>query len=177
MPYHFLDQRIIIIIILSIATVEVDTLKPNAKLGGSFLLLALLPLIVGFISQTTPIYYLLSITFFIYASFILFAFFRGHNLLIKNLILHYQNLNLFNSLFLNNETLEASESHFHSAFNFAAIGMALVSLDGHFLKVNKSLCQLVGYDEKTLLGLDFQTITYPGDLQRDLQLVQQLLNG
>lgn len=177
MPYRFLDQRVVIIIIICISTVEMDTLKSNANLGFAFLLLSLLPLILWFFYQATLIYYLLGIAFLTYAFFILFAFFRGHNLMINNLILHYQNLNLFKKLFLNNEIIEASETRFHSAFDFAAIGMALVSLDGHFLKVNKSLCQLVGYDEKALLSLNFQAITYSADLERDLQMIQQLLNG
>jgi len=34
-----------------------------------------------------------------------------------------------------------SEARFHSAFNFAAIGMALVSPEGHWLQVNRAICQ------------------------------------
>ncbi|PUT39173.1 sensor domain-containing diguanylate cyclase [Legionella taurinensis] len=55
--------------------------------------------------------------------------------------------------------------------------MALVSLEGRWLKVNKSLCQITGYTKEELLQLDFQRITYPDDLQTDLSHVRQLLNG
>lgn len=55
--------------------------------------------------------------------------------------------------------------------------MALVSLEGRWLKVNKSLCQITGYTEEELLQIDFQRITYPDDLQTDLNYVRQLLNG
>lgn len=65
---------------------------------------------------------------------------------------------------------------FESAFKYAAIGMALVGLDGHFLKVNKSLCQIVKYSEAELIQLTFQDITHPDDLDRDISLLRKLEN-
>jgi diguanylate cyclase (GGDEF)-like protein len=59
---------------------------------------------------------------------------------------------------------------FESAFDHAAIGMALVSLNGHWLKVNDALCRTLGYARDELLALDFQTITHPQDLAADLDL-------
>jgi PAS domain S-box-containing protein len=73
------------------------------------------------------------------------------------------------------ELLRQSETRFRSAFDNAAIGMALVSPEGRFLQVNRSLCALVGYPEAELLALDFQTITHPDDLQADLDYVRRLL--
>jgi len=60
--------------------------------------------------------------------------------------------------------LQESEERFRSAFDYAAIGMALVSQEGHWLQVNRSLCQIVGYSEEELLAMDFQAITHPEDL-------------
>ncbi|KNZ70534.1 signal transduction histidine kinase, nitrogen specific, NtrB [Thermincola ferriacetica] len=60
--------------------------------------------------------------------------------------------------------LQASEERFRQAFNYAPIGMALVSLDGGFLKVNKSLCEILGYTEQEMLSMRFQDITHPEDL-------------
>ncbi|MHC4756275.1 MAG: PAS domain-containing sensor histidine kinase, partial [Planctomycetota bacterium] len=73
--------------------------------------------------------------------------------------------------------LRESEDRFRGAFETAAHGMGLVSPKGHWLKVNKALCDIVGYSEKELLATDFQTITYPDDLDADLEYVQQLLAG
>lgn len=66
---------------------------------------------------------------------------------------------------------------FERAFRHAAIGMALVDLDGRFLKVNDALCQTVGYSRDELMALDFQTITHPADLNADSSLAKRLLAG
>jgi len=66
---------------------------------------------------------------------------------------------------------------FQNAFLHAAIGMALVSLEGRFLKVNRSLCELLGYTEEALSERTFQDITYPEDLEPDLAQVARLLAG
>ncbi|MHB8789447.1 MAG: PAS domain-containing protein [Desulfobulbaceae bacterium] len=70
--------------------------------------------------------------------------------------------------------LRESEERFKSAFDHAAIGMALVGQDGRFLKVNPSLCRIVGYSEEELLALTFQELTYPADLDADLALSAKL---
>jgi len=66
---------------------------------------------------------------------------------------------------------------FESAFTHAAIGMALLAPDGRWLRVNRSLCQLVGYSEQELLTRTFQDITHPDDLDADLKFVAQMLQG
>jgi PAS domain S-box-containing protein len=66
---------------------------------------------------------------------------------------------------------------FRAAFHDAAIGKAIVDLDGSWLHVNKSLCDIVGYNPAELLEIDFQTLTHPDDLAPDLALVNQLLAG
>jgi PAS domain S-box-containing protein len=71
----------------------------------------------------------------------------------------------------------AAEELFENAFHNAPIGLALVGLDGAFLKVNGALCRLVGYAAAQLLSVDFQTITYPDDLNADLELLGRLHAG
>ncbi|MBE9126820.1 MULTISPECIES: PAS domain S-box protein [unclassified Coleofasciculus] len=73
--------------------------------------------------------------------------------------------------------LYESEERFRSAFKYAAIGMALVALDGRWLKLNRSLCKLLGYSQQELLAITFQYITHPDDLDADLNYVEQLLSG
>jgi diguanylate cyclase (GGDEF)-like protein/PAS domain S-box-containing protein len=66
---------------------------------------------------------------------------------------------------------------FETAFADAPIGMALVAPDGGFIRVNRTLCDLVGYSEEQLSGLTFQAITHPDDLDADLHHVGRLLDG
>jgi PAS domain S-box-containing protein len=73
--------------------------------------------------------------------------------------------------------LRQATEEFESAFRYSAIGMALVDLDGRWLRVNKSVCELVGYREHELLSLSFQDITHPSDLDADLALLDQLIVG
>lgn len=73
--------------------------------------------------------------------------------------------------------LRNSEEQFRNAFENASIGMAIVSLDGHWVKVNPALFQIIGYSSEELLALTFQDITHPDDLELDLSYVHQLLAG
>jgi PAS domain S-box-containing protein len=73
--------------------------------------------------------------------------------------------------------LKEHNSRFYQAFTHAPIGMALVSLTGGWIKVNHSLCVLLGYQEQEFLSLTFQQITHPEDLDRDLEYVDELING
>jgi diguanylate cyclase (GGDEF)-like protein/PAS domain S-box-containing protein len=69
-----------------------------------------------------------------------------------------------------------SENRFRNAMEYSAIGMALVSPQGKLLQVNKSLCNLLGYEAGYLTTLTFQEITYQEDLGKDLAMLEQLLN-
>ncbi|PSB27222.1 PAS domain S-box protein [Stenomitos frigidus] len=73
--------------------------------------------------------------------------------------------------------LQRSEERFRSAFNFAAIGMALVGLDGRCLQVNRSICTIFGYSEAELLTKSFQALTHPDDLDVNVGYFQQALAG
>jgi len=75
------------------------------------------------------------------------------------------------------EALHESEARFRGAFDSAAIGMALVALDGRWLQVNPAICAIVGYAEAELLATTNQAITHPEDLHADLAFVQQILAG
>lgn len=73
--------------------------------------------------------------------------------------------------------LVESEEHFRNAFDYAAIGMALVSSKGNWLQVNRSLCEIVGYSEDELLLSDFQAITHRDDLGKDLAEIYRMISG
>jgi PAS domain S-box-containing protein len=73
--------------------------------------------------------------------------------------------------------LRESEQRFRLAMTNAPIGMALVGLDGSWIDVNDRVCQILQRPREELLGLTFQDITHPDDLDTDLGYAQQLLDG
>lgn len=76
-----------------------------------------------------------------------------------------------------NEAVVESKREFTAAFENASIGMALVDLTGKWLRVNHSLCELLGYSEAELKTTGFQALTHPDDLASDLHFLKQLLDG
>ncbi|MCU7497391.1 MAG: PAS domain S-box protein [Ignavibacteria bacterium] len=75
------------------------------------------------------------------------------------------------------EALIESQSELKATFDQAAVGIAHVSLDGRWLKVNQKMCDITGYTPDELSALDFQRLTHPDDLPKDLEQVQMLLKG
>ena len=89
-----------------------------------------------------------------------------------------RNLELESALNLANENKMAhrqSEEAFRRIISDAPIGMAVVSLDGTFSLVNRSLCDMLGYKFSELKKMKFQDITHPEDLDTDLFQVSLLL--
>jgi len=60
------------------------------------------------------------------------------------------------------ERLRESEARFRQTFELAASGIAHV-IDGRFVRVNRSLCEILGYSEKELLSKSVKDISYPED--------------
>src|ERR1044071_3228380 len=65
----------------------------------------------------------------------------------------------------------------HGTFDNAAIGMAVVSVDGSWLQVNEALCKLLGYSEQELRATSFQRLTHPDDLRQVMSQIQRVLEG
>ena len=72
------------------------------------------------------------------------------------------------------EALRESEERFRLTMDEAPIGMALVSLDGRFVRVNRAFCEVVGYEPAELTKLTFREITHPEDIDTDVALAGQL---
>lgn len=75
------------------------------------------------------------------------------------------------------QNLAFQENLFRQTFENAPIGIALVSLQGKWLKVNGNIPKMLGYTDAELLELTFQDITHPEDLEVDLSYVNDLLSG
>lgn len=75
------------------------------------------------------------------------------------------------------ESLIESEEKFRAAFQYSAIGMAILGLDGRYIAANESFCSIIGYDSEELKNLTYRDITHPDDLENDLALQSELMNG
>ena len=73
--------------------------------------------------------------------------------------------------------LRRSEAEYRGTFENAAVGIAHVDADGRLLRVNETLCQILGYAREELEDLTFQDITHPDDLEKDLQLFGPMMRG
>lgn len=66
---------------------------------------------------------------------------------------------------------------FRATFDLAAVGIAHIAPDGRWLRVNRKLCDIVGYEADELMGMTFQDITHPDDQAVELAYVRQALAG
>ncbi|MDQ1247976.1 MAG: hypothetical protein QG597_2348 [Actinomycetota bacterium] len=75
------------------------------------------------------------------------------------------------------ERAEQSEEWFRLSFEKSMIGMCVVAPGGRFLMCNQALCQMLGRDEAELTQQTWLEVTYPPDVQVDLDLVNKVLAG
>jgi two-component system cell cycle sensor histidine kinase/response regulator CckA len=75
------------------------------------------------------------------------------------------------------KALRESEERFRAIFEHAAVGIALVALDGRWLMVNQTLCDILGYTEAELIERTFQEVTVPEDVEASLIGRQALVAG
>ena len=73
--------------------------------------------------------------------------------------------------------LRESEELYRSTFENAPIGLAHISTEGKWLRVNRRLCSILGYSPEELLSLTFQNIIHPEDLAQSIAAAKDLLAG
>jgi len=73
--------------------------------------------------------------------------------------------------------LREAEAKFRTAFEYSAIGIAMVSLKGNWLKVNISLCEMLGYSEQEFLAMSIFDITHPDDDSLNFDVINSVLTS
>jgi diguanylate cyclase (GGDEF)-like protein/PAS domain S-box-containing protein len=63
------------------------------------------------------------------------------------------------------------------AFERAPVGMALIALDGTWMRVNQAFCRMTGYDERELIAKGFAQLVHPEDLDACAQALAQVAAG
>lgn len=75
------------------------------------------------------------------------------------------------------EALRESEERFRTIFEQSSIGVAILSRDYRFVRVNAEMCRMTGYTEDEFASLLFTDITHPEHLAADMKQVQRLVAG
>jgi diguanylate cyclase (GGDEF)-like protein/PAS domain S-box-containing protein len=75
------------------------------------------------------------------------------------------------------EARRHAQERFELVFEQAPIGMALLTTEGRWVRVNQALLAITGYTSEELLSKTVEQVTHPDDLSADLEHVRQLLAG
>ena len=136
-------------------------------IGGASVLVQLTDIIgVGILLATFPL------IFFVYLSYRMYL--KNIEISVEQAEQAEQYAKILES---KSEALRESEERFRSAFDYAPIGIALVSPTGSWLKVNQALTDILGYSDEEFRATDFQSMTLPEDLDPTLKKVDELLSG
>ncbi|MDD5389967.1 MAG: response regulator [Gallionellaceae bacterium] len=73
--------------------------------------------------------------------------------------------------------LRENEFLFRSQFDRGNFGIAITSPEKGWLRINPYLCDMLGYDERELQGMNWAEMTYPDDLAADEARFERLLAG
>lgn len=73
--------------------------------------------------------------------------------------------------------LDNLNARYASTFEDVPMGLAHISLQGKFLMANRTLKNLLGYNDSELANLSFIDITHPEDLHKDFDLLKSLTRG
>lgn len=75
------------------------------------------------------------------------------------------------------KTAAQKQARLFAAVSAAPIGIALATIDGHWLHFNEAFRSLLGYTREELARITFVSLTHPEDAKRELALVKRMLAG
>lgn len=104
----------------------------------------------------------------------------------ENLLLN--RIKLYQQLFQRQQTLQStlnllqqSEARYRGYFESNLIGMATVTVEGHFCEVNTRFCKILGYKREELTGMHWHELTYPQDQALEqtklAEVIEQMTEG
>jgi PAS domain S-box-containing protein len=73
--------------------------------------------------------------------------------------------------------IDAVDVSLEAVFEKAAFGMAIVDVDGHWVRVNQAFCDLLGYSKEEFMTSTFHSVTHPDDSCTSVSRFQELVAG
>ena len=61
------------------------------------------------------------------------------------------------------EAIQRADARYRATFDQAGVGIVHASLEGRFMRVNRKMCDMLGYEEAELVGRGFAAVTHPED--------------
>jgi PAS domain S-box-containing protein len=75
------------------------------------------------------------------------------------------------------ETIAASEELLRTVFDGAPVGITVIGADGRWLRVNRELCRMLGYDATEMVGAGLSAFTHPDDVTEDRRRLSAMIGG
>lgn len=75
------------------------------------------------------------------------------------------------------DTLRESEERFRLGFEEGPLGMGFIGPDHKLLKVNHSLCEMLGYSQREIIGRSFEDFVHPDDIPLQTALSDRIFRG
>lgn len=75
------------------------------------------------------------------------------------------------------EDIRRNEETFRQLFHHAPIAMVLSNMTAQVVRVNPATCELLGYSESELLGMNLSAVAYPEDDPKNIALRDELIQG
>ncbi|MCK4560595.1 MAG: PAS domain S-box protein [Calditrichia bacterium] len=73
--------------------------------------------------------------------------------------------------------LRKREHEYQLVFKDAPVGIVILDIEGHFLRINQKYCEITGYSEEELLKMRTQDITHPDDVQSTDAIVKRIISS
>jgi PAS domain S-box-containing protein len=75
------------------------------------------------------------------------------------------------------EAVAASEELLRTVFDGAPVGITVIGSDGRWLRVNRELCRMLGYEPTEMIGAALSAFTHPDDVGEDRRRLAGMIGG
>lgn len=75
------------------------------------------------------------------------------------------------------KALEETKLEFQNYFEQGTVGLSVTDVQKRYVEVNRKTCEMLGYSRQELLGMTWEQVTYPDDIQSNVDNFNRVLSG